>query len=263
LIEIIWQAEKDTITFGINFKITGMILKRTVIIAVLLLLAAGCSDYFMICSLHPFYLEKDVVLLPGVEGSWLARPVHPLTKDQGNEKDEVWSEADTLNVWKIERTISRTSQKTKAGKDTTIINPMNYYGATLAGINRDTTWYHYKVVLFRVRNLVYADFTPTENSAFRNSRLSKENHFPVHTLASIKLEGNSLKVSWLGAEYMKEMIEKKRVRVSYKWVESAKRLLLTGSSEQLTGMIERYADEKRFIDWENQKAMLHMTRSDR
>jgi hypothetical protein len=57
---------------------------------------------------------------------------------------------------------------------------------------------------------------------------------------------------------MKGMIEKKRVRVNYKWVESAKRLLLTGTSEQLTGMMERYAGEPRFIDWENQQAMLQL-----
>jgi hypothetical protein len=59
---------------------------------------------------------------------------------------------------------------------------------------------------------------------------------------------------------MKEMIEEKRVRVHYRWVSQAKRLLLTGSSEQLTGMIERYADQSRFIDWERQPAMLKLNR---
>ena len=56
------------------------------------------------------------------------------------------------------------------------------------------------------------------------------------------------------------MIEKKRVRVNYRWVSSASRLLLTGSSEQLTGMIDHYADEARFIDWERQPARLVMNR---
>jgi hypothetical protein len=59
---------------------------------------------------------------------------------------------------------------------------------------------------------------------------------------------------------MKDMIEKKRVRVKYRWVEDAKRLLLTASSTELTNMIERYADQKRFIDWDDQPAMLKLTR---
>jgi hypothetical protein len=37
-------------------------------------------------------------------------------------------------------------------------------------------------------------------------------------------------------------------------------LLLTASSKDLTAMIERYANEKRFIDWEDQPAMLKLNR---
>jgi hypothetical protein len=55
---------------------------------------------------------------------------------------------------------------------------------------------------------------------------------------------------------MKEMIENKRVRVNYQWVKEANKFLLTASPEELTGMIERYADQPRFIDWESQKARL-------
>ena len=59
---------------------------------------------------------------------------------------------------------------------------------------------------------------------------------------------------------MKDMIEKKRVRVNCQWNDSESRLLLTGSPEQLTGMIDRYAGETRFIDWEDQSAMLKLNR---
>jgi hypothetical protein len=48
------------------------------------------------------------------------------------------------------------------------------------------------------------------------------------------------------------------VRVNYRWVKDASRLLLVGSSEQLTGMIERFAGEPRFIDWDKQPAMLKL-----
>jgi hypothetical protein len=59
---------------------------------------------------------------------------------------------------------------------------------------------------------------------------------------------------------MKSMIEEKHVRIKYRWVADAKRLLLTASSKELTDMIERYAEEKRFIDWEDQPAMLKLNR---
>jgi len=59
---------------------------------------------------------------------------------------------------------------------------------------------------------------------------------------------------------VKDMIEKKRVRIKYRYVPDAGRLLLTASSQDLTEMVERYADQKRFIDWEDQPAMLKLNR---
>jgi len=116
------------------------------------------------------------------------------------------------------------------------------------------------MVLFRVNKVLYADFTPDGNTGLEKSRFATESYFTVHTLAKVVIHNKQLDISWLGADYMKDMIEKKRVRVNYRWVESAKRLLLTGSSDQLTGMIERYAGEQRFIDWESQDAMLTLNR---
>jgi hypothetical protein len=234
-----------------------MLLKKLLLLIVCYLVITGCSDFFMICSLHPFYLDKNVVLFPGVEGSWSARPIK--AANEKNEKSEVWFKADTLFQWKIERYISRTNQKTSKGKDTTVVNPMNFYEVKLMSIAPDTLQYSFKMVLFRIRNVLYADFTPRDNIIRSDSRFGQESYFPVHTLAKLKIKGGNMDISWLGAEYMKEMIEKKRVRVNYNWVESAKRLLLTGTSEQLTGMIDHYAGEPRFIDWENQLAMLHLT----
>jgi hypothetical protein len=239
----------------VKLKTGIMYLKKTLIIAVCFLVITGCSDFFMICSLHPFYLDKNVMLFPEVEGTWSAKPLIPKSV---KEKSDVWLKADTLFEWKIERYISRTTQKTEKGKDTTVVKPMDFYEVKLMSIAPDTLQYTFKMVLFRIRNVLYADFTPRDNIIFSGSRFGRESYFPVHTLSRVKITGKQMDISWLGAEYMKEMIEKKRVRVNYNWVESAKRLLLTGTSEQLTGMIDRYAGEPRFIDWENQLAMLHL-----
>jgi hypothetical protein len=93
-----------------------------------------------------------------------------------------------------------------------------------------------------------------------NSRFATESYFKVHTLARVTIRNKQLVVSWLGPGCVKNMIENKHVRVNFKWVASSSRMLLTGKSEQLTAMIDRYASESRFIDWENQSAMLTLNR---
>jgi hypothetical protein len=222
----------------------------------LLLLVAACTDYCMICALNPFYTEKYVTLVPEIEGNWTAVPVYA-PKDS-TEKKDVWEVADTTSVWNIERFISRETQKDKHGKDSTVVKPMNHYVVKLISSLPDSSVCEFRMVLFRVNKVLYADFMPAGNAMMYRSRFFKESNFPVHTLARIRLEPDHFKISWLGAEYMKEMIEKKRVRVNYRWVTDTKRLLLTGTSEQLVNMIDRYAGEPRFIDWENQQAMLKL-----
>ena len=235
-------------------------LKPLIVIAIILLIT-GCSDFFMICSLNPFYLDKNVVLQHEMEGKWSALPLPAKIKSDKNEKSpSIWKQADTTSVWKIERFISKKTVKTKHDKDSTVFRPMNYYIVKLVSSQADSSIYQFKMVLFRVNKVLYADFTPDGNTGLEKSRFATESYFTVHTLAKVVIHNKQLDISWLGADYMKDMIEKKRVRVNYRWVESAKRLLLTGSSEQLTGMIEHFAGEQRFIDWESQDAMLTLNR---
>ncbi len=237
-----------------------MYLKKTIAFTLFILVISGCTDFYMICSLHPFCLDKNVTLIPEIEGNWTAKPLHAKTTSEHNEDYNVWNRADTTSEWKIERFINKSTLKDKKGKDSVVITPMNYYVVKLTGTLPDTTQYEFRMILFRVKKALYADFMPAGNTGLSGSRFASESYFSVHTLARVILGNRQADISWLSAEYMKEMIEKKHVRVSYKWVNSAKRLLLTGSSEQLTGMIERYAGEPRFIDWENQQAMLHLNR---
>ncbi|MDP4292623.1 MAG: hypothetical protein Q8908_16200 [Bacteroidota bacterium] len=230
-------------------------LKVLVVIA-LILLIPGCTDFFMICSLNPFYIDKDVTTVHEVEGVWKAFPLHP----RKVEKFPVWKQADTTYAWKIERVISKEKRKNKEGKEYVYLIPSNIYMVTLTGKHSDSLIYQFNMVLFRVNKMLYADFMPVDNTGLNKSRFAMESYFSVHTLARVIVRKNQLSFSWLGADYMKGMIENKRVRINYTWVQSARRLLLTATSEQLTGMIERYAGETRFIDWDNQQTMLKLNR---
>jgi hypothetical protein len=225
----------------------------------LLFIFAGCSDFFMICSLNPFYLDKNITLAPEVEGNWTAIPIRT-EAEKNSQNNNPWEMADTTLVWRINRFVAEEKVKTKRGQDSTVFKPQNYYVVKLTGNNPDSAQYQFQLYLFRIKNVLYADFSPRETAALKNSRMARENYFTVHTLARVTIQNKQLKMSWLASDYVKDMIEKKRVRIKYRYVPDAKRLLLTASSEDLTEMIERYADEKRFIDWETQKAMLKLNR---
>lgn len=233
--------------------------RKVLIVIGLLFIFAGCSDFCMICSLNPFYLDKNLTLAPEVEGNWSVHPIQS-EKDSKDKNSSPWEMADTTLVWRINRFVAEEKVKTKRGQDSTVFKPQNYYVVKLTGNNPDSAQYQFQLYLFRIKNVLYADFSPRETAALKNSRMAKENYFTVHTLARVTIQNKQLFVSWLASDYVKDMIERKRVRIKYRYVPDAGRLLLTASSEDLTEMIERYADEKRFIDWETQKAMLKLNR---
>lgn len=231
----------------------------------MLLVISGCTDFFMICSLNPYYLDKDITLSAEIEGRWTVSPIRPKVdpaknKDEEEQNPDVWKNVDTTSVWKIDRRIVRDTVKDKQGKDSTTVNALNFYTVKLNSASNDSTLYQFKMTLFRVKGELYADFMPYEISMLDKSLMATENYFRIHTLARLKFRNGQPEFSWLGATNMKEMIEGKRVRVNYRWVKDASRLLLVGSSEQLTGMIERFAGETRFIDWDKQPAMLKLNR---
>ncbi|MDP2337667.1 MAG: hypothetical protein Q8N05_14730 [Bacteroidota bacterium] len=233
--------------------------RKLLIVTGIILFISGCSDFFMICSLNPFYIDKNITLAPEIEGNWSVHPIQ--SKSDSNSKSSGhWELADTTAVWRINQFISAEKIKTKKGLDSTVYKPQKHYVIKLTGNNPDSAQYQFRVVLFRINGVLYGDFSPREITAIQNSRMAKENYFTVHTLARIQVQNKQLFVSWLGADYMKDMIEKKRVRIKYRYVPDAGRLLLTASSKNLTEMIERYAAEKRFIDWEDQPAMLKLNR---
>jgi len=236
-----------------------MKLRKLLIVSGILLFISGCSEFVMICSLNPFYLDKNIVLVPEIEGNWSAQPIQS-KKDSTDKNSSHWELADTTSVWQINQFISEEKMKTKQGKDSSVFKPQNFYVVKLTGNHPDSAQYEFRMVLFRVNQFLYADFSPRETTAIKNSRMARENYFTVHTLARIAFQDKQLKVSWLGADYMKGMIEEKRVRIKYRYVPDAGRLLLTASSEDLTEMIERYAHQKRVIDWDDQQAMLKLTR---
>jgi hypothetical protein len=221
---------------------------------------AGCREYILVCSLNPFYVEKNMVLEKAVEGKWQA---NSFDYSKGGKKDapSIWLKSDTSLIWEIERKIEMSVYKDKKGNDSaTVANPQKYYLVKLLNPENDSTISQFKMVLFTVKGNLYADIVPVGNVITDSSRLGKENYTPVHTLARINYQGTGtgIVISWLCEETMRKMIEDKRVRVKYTYNKEPERILLTGTSVKLTEMIERYAGQKRFIDWDDQQAMMKL-----
>lgn len=233
--------------------------RKVLIVFGFLLIISGCSDFIMICSLNPFYLDKNMVLLPEIEGNWRVHEVQS-KKDSTAKNSSHWEMADTVSSWSIRQRIFKETQKTKLGKDSIVFKPQKDYVVKLVGPNPDTAKYQFQMVVFKVNDIYFADFCPYDIEAVKNSRMAKENLLPVHTLARITFQNKQLRLSWLSTDCMKDMIENKRVRIQYRYVPSAGRLILTASSENLTEMIDRYAGQKRFVDWDDQPALLKLTR---
>ena len=89
-----------------------MKLRKLLIVSGILLFISGCSEFVMICSLNPFYLHKNVMLVPEIEGNWTAHEVKS-QKDSTDKNSSHWEMADTTSVWQIKQFISEEKQKTK------------------------------------------------------------------------------------------------------------------------------------------------------
>lgn len=238
---------------SINMK-RKMKQRKLLLLVGLLFLFMGCDNYYMICSLNQFYVDKNITYIDRIEGSWTAKSISPRNDAKSSSN---WTHTDTSTIWTIRRFISKEIVKTKNGKDSTLFMPQNYYTAQLTSIT-DSVDYAFKVVLFRVKNNLYADFVPVNKEGLLKGLLITNSYFDVHTLARLTINNNQINLAWLGADCVKEMIEKKRVRVNYLWVKQTNKFLLSATSGELTDMIERYGNQERFIDWENQKAQLSL-----
>ena len=117
--------------------------KKLLFITGLLLLLIGCDSYYLICSLNPFYTEKNITLKVQIEGSWTVKPARP-KKDSGSpDNSDIWGLADTTSTWTIKRAFSKWVVKDKLGVDSTTFKPENYYIAKLTRSSDSIDWYFF------------------------------------------------------------------------------------------------------------------------
>lgn len=189
-------------------------MKRTRIIFITLALASmsGC----LVSSLHPFYKNEDKYFVESMVGSWVD---------------------DDSCVWTIQANISGGGPFGPVRHDSSYI--ITYYEDHTKAILLGT--------LFQLNGVDYVDFLPDPGEDHHNADMTAWHHVPVHTLARVQYNKDSILIYWYGDEWLNELLEQNRIRIKHESVESADydRQLLTASTDELQKFIKKYANDPK------------------
>ena len=179
---------------------------------------SGC----LILSFYPFYTEKDLFENDILTGKWI---------------DE-----DSL-VWNFTHPVIKTNNSETINKKTYNLNLTDY----------DFKNTSYNVNLFKLDNTIFIDFY-IEKIENQTSAPSKSDvtwwslHLlPVHTIAKLNIEGDTLKISWFDIAWLEDQLKEKKIKIRHE--KNGENILLTAKTKDLQKMISKYAElEEAFKD---------------
>ncbi|MGH9773926.1 MAG: hypothetical protein ACRD50_03150 [Candidatus Acidiferrales bacterium] len=187
-------------------------MKRGSAVVFLSLLVVVLASCVPVISLQPWYMEKDVIYEPELEGSWSA------LDDQG--KPDVGT---TL-------TIARDGG-----------NGYNFSYTEKEAPNVKIT---YSLHVFRVGEREFVDSVGGD-SFYKDHRLDDQMKLGVHMAGKIKVEKDAVHIQMLDDEWLDKEIEAKRVLIRNE--SSGSTHLLTASTAELRELLTKNAaDEKAF-----------------
>ncbi|MFB3897587.1 MAG: hypothetical protein ACE14V_14930 [bacterium] len=178
--------------------------KKVLGILFICVLLSGC----VVPSLNPLYTDKDLILLPGLEGTWI----------------------DTENCfWKFEKKDEH-SYRLSYAKDSEPVETGEIFDAHI----------------IRLDNHIFMDLFPREG-AFRDDKGMEVFHYvPTHTFSKVLLHGDGLEINMLNPEWIREMDNDRLVFVGHEQIENG--ILLTANSKELQKFISAYADDSKAFE---------------
>lgn len=189
-------------------------MKRSKIIILTFALAtmSGC----LVSSLHPFYKKEDKFFEESLVASWV-------------DEDSC--------IWTIEANISGGGPFGPERHDSSYI--ITYYEDQTKSILQGT--------LFQLNGVDYVDFLPDPGEDHHKADMSAWHHVPVHTLARVLYNKDSILLYWYGDEWLNELFEQNRIRIKHEEVESADydRQLLTADTDELQKFIKKYVNDAK------------------
>ena len=187
-------------------------MKRSFVIITIMVLASmtGC----LVSSLHPFFKEKDKIYDPILTGTWI--------------------DGDSC-IWTIELDRFLESVPGLETNDST-------YNITFYE-DRDSKS-ELMGTLFILDGVTYVDFIPDPDGDNITSDMASWHHIPVHTLARVQYNSDSILLYWFAEEWLTELFEENRIRIKHETVESGDyaRHVLTASTDDLQKFIKKYVN---------------------
>ena len=151
-----------------------------------------------------------------------ARSIFPLFT-----QDDLVYKPELVGTWTNENDNDLTFQK---------VGEMNYYKVNALGKNGNSE--AYSVRLGQVGKYWFIDSYPTKSGG--------DHHFIAsHIISKIELKGDTMRLSSLEEDWLKEMIDEKKLTIAH--VQRGSDLFLTATTEELQSLILKCAgDEKAF-----------------
>ncbi|MCE5271852.1 hypothetical protein LLH00_11295 [bacterium] len=160
-------------------------------------------------SLHSLFTDEDVSFDSGIVGVW------------GEKRSECWTirKSPKGNTYDFIYT---------SGKGGTIIGEAD----SLSFVGR----------LVKIGGYTFMDITTND------SNLESFLAIPVHAFLRLSLEGDSLGIAYLDDDWLKDNIEKNKIRIKHELVDDG--ILLTASPKELQELVRSCAEDKKAFDME-------------
>lgn len=187
-------------------------------IAVLILALASMSGC-LVSSLHPFFKQEDKFFEESMVGNWI--------------------DGDS-DIWTIEPNMVSAGFMQGENHDSSYV--ITFYEDNTKSILQGT--------LFQLNEVAYVDFLPDPSEEHHKADMTTWHHVPVHTLARVQYNKDSIMLYWYGDEWLNELLEQNRIRIKHETVESADydRQLLTADTDELQKFLKKYANNPKTAD---------------
>ena len=185
--------------------------KLVLIFIALAFIATGC----IVKSLHPFYLDEDVIFTEKLLGNWI---------DQDSAS---WN-------FKIQKVSTGFMEPEKDDDSYRLMHAED----------GDTSYLN--VHIFNLNGIMYFDFLPLGEENIGDD-LGALHFIPSHSIARAEWLGDdNMAFFWYDQEWLNELFEQKRIKISHETVydaEGNKEYVLTAGTTELQKFIAKYGPE--------------------
>ncbi len=210
-------------------------MKRSIFFGLFLFMITlgGC----LVSSLHPFFKQKDKIYDPVMAGNWIDGDSCIWTITPDTFKKINWGKERKDSKHHVTYTESSPGE---AQMDSTY--SILYYEDENSKAELTAT-------LFQLEGISYLDMVPDPDGEHFSSDVTSWHYIPVHTLARVQINEDSILLYWYGDDWLNELFEQNRIRIKHETIESLDydRHVLTASTDELQKFLRKYANDPNTV----------------